>query len=176
MQKGFYGILAVLAIGVLCPMFIQGCDDDDNDGSPSGAGNGDTNATYSQVDRMGIPTVNTVFNHPASVSGFSKTKYNQAGPENDVASYKSQFETVLGAVQNEDPVAASEFLLPDELPVKPATESDFSQLNGRRLQDDAVDIALFLVIGDSLASLHSDNVDSNDTPFRQDFPYLADPH
>ena len=127
---------------------------------------------YKQVDRIGIPALNTVFNHPPA---FSKTDYNTAGPDGDVAAYTGLFVTVLGAVANADPAGTAAVLLPDELPVSLAAgPSNFAVLNGRKLEDDATDVALSVVIG--IASLHSDNVDANDVPFLTSFPYLAPPN
>ena len=127
---------------------------------------------YTQVDRMGIPALNTVFNHPPV---FSKTDYNKAGPDGDVASYTGLFVTVMGAVANADPAGTAAVLLPDELPVSLAAgPSNFAVLNGRKLEDDATDVALTVVIG--IESLHSDNVDANDVAFSTTFPYLAPPH
>ncbi len=124
---------------------------------------------YRQVDRMGIPALNTVFNHPPA---FSKTDYNTAGPDGDLAAYTGLFETVLGAVANADPTATAALLLPDELPVSLGeTVSNFAALTGRKPADDATDVALQVVVG--IASLHSDNVDENDVPFLTSFPYLA---
>lgn len=128
--------------------------------------------TYRQVDRIGIPTLNTVFNHPPQ---FSKTDYNTASPSVDVATYTSLFETVLGAVANPDPSATAALLLPDALPVSLGVSTTaFASLTGRDLADDAVDVALMVTVG--IESLHSDNVDSNDRAFLAAFPYLADPH
>lgn len=136
-----------------------------------------SDATFDQVDRMGIPSLNTVFNHPKSVEGFSKTTFNQRGPESDLANYTAQFKTVLGAVANENPEATAKVLLPDVLPSKLASAtSDFSKLDGRKLEDDAVDVALSVTVGPSLKSLHTDNVNANDVPFLAEFPYLAAPH
>lgn len=127
---------------------------------------------YTQVDRIGIPALNTVFNHPPV---FSKTDYNKAGPDGDVATYTGLFVTVMGAVANADPAGTAAVLLPDELPVSlAAATSNFAVLNGRKLEDDATDVALSVVIG--IASLHSDNVDANDVAFSTTFPYLALPH
>lgn len=130
---------------------------------------------YTQVDRMGIPALNTVFNHPSGVPGFDKTAYNRATPADDVATYRGQFVTVLGAVQNPDPEATADLLLPDELPVSlGASPTAFAALTGRALADDAVDVALWVTVG--IPSLQSDNVDSNDRAFRDEFPYVAAPH
>ena len=124
---------------------------------------------YQQVDRQGIPALNTVFNHPPA---FSKTAYNTAGPSADLGSYAGQFEVVLGAVANADPSGTARLLLPDALPVSlGASPSAFGSLTGRALADDAVDVALTVVVG--VPGLQSDNVDSNDVPFLTEFPYLA---
>lgn len=129
-------------------------------------------ATYRQVDRMGIPALNTVFNHPPV---FSKQAYNTATPAGDLAAYRAQFETVLGAVANADPAATAALLLPDELPVNlGASVTRFAELTGRALSDDAVDVALLVTVG--VPSLQSDNVSANDRAFLTAFPYLATPH
>lgn len=134
-----------------------------------------TTFTYTQVDRKGIPGLNTVFNHPSGIAGFDKRAYNIASPAGDVATYTGQFETVLGAVGNADPSATAALLLPDELPVSlAASPNAFAMLTGRRLEDDAVDVALFVTVG--IASLQSDNVDANDVPFLSTFPYVAPAH
>lgn len=137
--------------------------------------------TYDQVDRMGIPTLNTVFNHPSGTGSFDKTAYNVASPDGDVAAYKGLFNIVLGAVANEDTAATSTLLLPDELPVDlSAGTIAFGTLTGRALADDATDVALSVVVGPPSAfggeDLESDNVDMNDLAFLADFPYLAAPH
>jgi hypothetical protein len=132
------------------------------------SGNADS-FQYTQVDRKGIPALNTVFNHPPA---FSKTDYNTAGPDMDLATYRGQFETVLGAVGNEDPEGTAGLLLPDELPVSlGAATTAFATLTGRALADDAVDVALFVTVG--IEELQSDNVDANDVAFLGEFPYLA---
>jgi hypothetical protein len=128
--------------------------------------------TYHQVDRVGIPALNTVFNHPPQ---FDKKAYNVVSPAGDLADYRARFEIVLGAVANADPAATAALLLPDELPVSlAAAATSFAQLNGRALADDAVDVALTVVVG--IEALHSDNVDANDLAFLPTFPFLADPH
>ncbi len=130
---------------------------------------------YRQVDRIGIPGLNTVFNHPSGTAGFDKTAYNLAAPSGDVATYAGQFEVVLGAVGNADPQATAALLLPDELPVNMGVATTaFAQLTGRALSDDAIDVALFVTVG--VPELQSDNVDENDKAFRTVFPYVAEPH
>ncbi len=135
-----------------------------------------TRFQYAQVDRKGIPALNTVFNHPSGTGPFDKTAYNTASPADDVANYTDLFLTVLGAVPNSNPEATAALLLPDELPVSlAASPTAFATLTGRTLADDATDVALFVVI-DAEPSLQSDNVDANDVAFRTEFPYVAEPH
>jgi hypothetical protein len=130
---------------------------------------------YRQVDRMGIPGLNTVFNHPSGIGPFDKRAYNLSTPAGDVAAYAGQFAIVLGAVGNADPEGTAALLLPDELPVNlGAPTTSFATLTGRALADDAVDVALSVTVG--IASLQSDNVDANDKTFRAAFPYVATPH
>lgn len=130
---------------------------------------------YRQVDRKGIPGLNTVFNHPSGIGPFDKKAYNLASPADDVANYTGLFETVLGAVGNADPAATAALLLPDALPVSlGAATTSFATLTGRALSDDAVDVALFVTVG--VPALHSDNVDANDKAFLTTFPYVAPPH
>ena len=135
-----------------------------------------TRFQYTQVDRKGIPALNTVFNHPSGTGPFDKTAYNTASPADDVANYTDLFLTVLGAVPNSNPEATAALMLPDALPVSlAASPTAFATLTGRTLADDATDVALFVVI-DAEPSLQSDNVDANDVAFRTEFPYVAEPH
>ena len=130
---------------------------------------------YDQVDRKGIPGLNTVFNHPSGTAGFDKTAYNVASPADDIATYRDQFITVLSAVGNADPEGTADLLLPDELPVSlGASTTSFAELTGRALGDDATDVALSVTVG--APELQSDTVDANDKAFRAAFPYLAAPH
>jgi len=155
--------LILLSMAQICA-----CGDSSNPVTPA--------ATYRQVDRTGIPGINTIFNHPPDLS---KVDFNKTGPENDSANYTAQFELVLRAVANDSSAATATAaaLLPDELPVNLASVvSDFAMLDGRRLADDAVDVGLALIIDSSLSSLYSDNVDVNDVPFLTSFPYLAPPN
>jgi hypothetical protein len=104
-----------------------------------------------QVDRMGRPAINTVF-----IPSDFKNAYNEAKPRKDV----KDFSTFLGDLA---PV-----LLPDILTVDTANPAGF--LNGRRLDDDVIDIELQVITGDPNAG---DCVDANDVPFSSSFPYLA---
>ena len=51
--------------------------------------------------------------------------------------------------------------------------------NGRRLGDDVVDIALTAIASGpsySTITIVGDNIEKNDVPYHQVFPYLATPH
>ena len=129
---------------------------------------------YAQVDRMGIPALNTVFNHPSGIAGFDKTAYNVASPAADVANYRAQFIVVLDAVGNADSGGTADLLLPDELPINMGAPTAFAALTGRAPADDATDVALTVTVG--IAALQSDNVAANDKAFLNGFPFLATPH
>jgi len=129
---------------------------------------------YTQVDRKGIPTLNTVFNHVSGIGSFGKKPYNIAAPSSDLATYRAQLELVLGAVANPNPAATAALLLPDELPVSLGAATSLATLTGRALADDAVDVALSVTVG--VPGLQSDNVDANDKAFLATFPYVAAPH
>lgn len=107
-----------------------------------------------QVDRIGFPAINTVF-----IPTDEKNEYNEEEPEEDV----EEFGAFLG------PLAA--VLLPDILPLDTSSSSGF--LNGRKPDDDVIDIELQIITGDPGAG---DCVDGNDKAFPAGFPYLADPH
>ena len=53
-------------------------------------------------------------------------------------------------------------------------------LTGRALADDVISVELLLIFGGETGTenpgLSDDNVDANDKPFLNVFPYLADPH
>ena len=169
-----------LTAGVVVAMALAGCEDDPFD--PADGPDVEVvlmgqaaRFQYQQVDRMGIPGLNTVFNHPSGIAGFDKKEYNRVTPAGDVAAYTNQFVTVLTAVGNADPAGTAALLLPDELPVDlGASVTSFATLTGRALADDAVDVALAVTVG--IAALHSDHVDANDTAFRTTFPYVAAAH
>jgi hypothetical protein len=164
--------LVNLIVVFACLPLVMGirCGDEPEDGVGPDQGA----ATFTQVDRVGIPALNTVFNHPSSSD---KMAYNAAAPGNDVDSYTSAFLSVLTALANDDTTATAAALLPDILSVNLGTQaSNFANFDGRKPADDAIDIVLRLVVGSNLSELHSDNVDANDVPFPPTFPFLAPPN
>jgi hypothetical protein len=129
--------------------------------------------TRNQVERMGLPTINTVFNHTDA----AKEAYNRAEPRNDVANYTDDVAGVVSLITGlagtaADPDAygahVASLLLPDVITYDTATAANFGVLNGRALHDDVVDTALSVVANTPL----SDCV-GNDSAFSSSFPYLA---
>jgi len=103
-----------------------------------------------QIDRMGRPAINTVF-----IPTNEKNVFNVGVPKHD----KRDFSQFFGTFAN--------VLLPDILTVDTSSTAGF--LNGRRLQDDVIDIELGLL---SIPPSGSDCV-GNDSAFAITFPYLA---
>jgi hypothetical protein len=137
------------------------------------------NGTYVQVERMGRPAINTVFNH----TNADKEAANRRGPAGDRAADRARVVGVLQAIDNVLEVngapsydeatieAIADILLPDTLTVTLGDASGF--LNGRRLADDVID-AEFSVLTNG--NVTSDGVNANDKAFLATFPYLAAPH
>ena len=124
-----------------------------------------------QVERMGLPTINTVFNHTDA----DKEAYNRAVPANDVATYTDDVaglvDLITGLAGTGSPgygATVAGLLLPDVITYDTATVANFAMLNGRALDDDVIDVALSVVANTSL----SDCV-ANDSALQASFPYLA---
>jgi hypothetical protein len=135
-------------------------------------------------DRMGRAGINTVFNH-----GQDKNIFNSLDPSQDrtaltqdgTTSFVQSFTNTLVTLSNlsghsgystSDATGIAQILLPDMLTYDFSRPTSYGQLNGRRLQDDVIDISLNLVTkglltGDGVGP-HSDYLDH--------FPYLGNPH
>lgn len=164
-----------------------------------------SNVSYNQEDIMGRPAINTVFNF---FSDEDKDAYNQLVPSRG-AENSTHFEGILNTLQSYiglDPAAyvnvlgldnetTASVLSVDVLNCNKEASSTYGPsdlsnielfsnvLNGRRLQDDVVDVTLILAFfgdGDTgnalVPGLISDNVQANDKEFGNTFPYLASPH
>ena len=138
---------------------------------------------YFNVDRMGVPAVNTVL-----VPFARKDEYNQAGPADDAA---GRFApdlvatlTALGTDAAHIGVLASVAVAKgDMLRVRRTvantgsgggTNAAAGFPNGRRPNDDVIDTLLFLVTNEGLTT--GDHVDGNDRTFTNAFPFFASPH
>lgn len=121
-----------------------------------------------QVDRTGLPAINTVL-----IPGALKDAFNRGQPSDDRADFGAAARARLMALGNDAMTSATlaDALLPDILVIDVTNPGGF--LNGRRLVDDVIDIELNLVSGGAITT---DFVDANDVPFPPTFPYLAPPH
>jgi hypothetical protein len=120
-----------------------------------------------QVDQMGRPAINTVFNH-----GNDKVTFNGTQPHDQRGLFLASFVATLESF-GYDPTAATnigDILLPDILTYDYSSSAGF--LNGRKLTDDVIDIELNLV---SKGAVTTDMVGPH-SDYRSDFPYLGTPH
>ncbi len=120
-----------------------------------------------QIDRNGRPVINTVF-----IPGPLKDPFNQANPINDQTLFRATFLATAMALGNNMARAnfLADFLLPDILTVDTSSSAGFP--NGRRIEDDVIDIALNLV---SNGAITRDCV-ANDNTLRTAFPYWGPPN
>jgi hypothetical protein len=120
-----------------------------------------------QVDQMGRPAINTVFNH-----GNDKVTFNGTQPRDQRGLFLASFVTTLESF-GYDPTAATsigEILLPDILTYDYSSLAGF--LNGRKLTDDVIDIELNLV---SKGAVTTDMVGPH-SDYLPGFPFLGTPH
>ena len=162
---------------------LSSCDKDDDNMMVT---NDDFSGMFVQADQMGRPGVNTVF-VPANM----KDDFNTTTPSNQSGSFQPTFQSSLMAVNpgyttnalGLDAETFTTVLATDVLTVALNGTTTFfdgtNVLTGRALADDVIDTELLLIFGgpDGSAnpSLTSDNVDSNDKAFDNNFPYLASP-
>ena len=157
------------------------------------------NGGWKQVDRVGRPAINTVFNGlilPSSsdYNGLEKDAFNAQRPARDRATTKDNVTTVLNAIGNVltansatpytagEVNAISKVLLPDELTLKLGSSAHFASgtslatlsLNGRRLGDDVIDAEFALLTNFVITT--GDGVNGNDKAFLGSFPFEAGPH
>ncbi len=132
-------------------------------------------STPVQIDRVGRPAINTVFNH-----GADKNTFNSITPDQDRTTLNAEnvtflqsFESTLMTLGGYSLAAATsiaEILLPDILTYDFSSSAGF--LNGRKLADDVIDTELALVTN---GALKTDKVGPH-TDYLSHFPYLGTPH
>lgn len=137
------------------------------------------NGAYVQVERMGRPAINTVFNH----ANADKEAANRRSPTGDRAADRARVVGVLQAIDTVLEVngapsydaatieAIANVLVPDTLTIELGNAAGF--LNGRGLADDVIDAEFGLLTNGNVTS---DGVNANDRSFLSAFPYLAAPH
>lgn len=120
-----------------------------------------------QIDRLGRPAINTVFN-----KGDDKNKFNSIAPTQDRAQFLSHVADVLKSFGYSDAKAneIAMILLPDILTYDYSSSAGF--LNGRKLTDDVIDAELALV---SNGQVTTDKVGAH-TDYLSSFPYVGQPH
>jgi hypothetical protein len=158
-----------------------------------------SNGGWRQVDRMGRPAINTVFNGlllPSSsvYNGLEKDAFNFQRPTADAGTTTGNVTTVLDAIGNVltangasaytsgEVDAIASVLLPDELTLTLGSSAGFASgtslgtlgLNGRKLGDDVIDAEFALLTNFVITT--GDGVGANDRTFSSSFPYLAGPH
>ena len=141
-----------------------------------------TSGAYRQVDRMGNPAVNV-----ALIPFPRKNEYNAATPVDDAkGKFAADIENTLKKFGTDAAhigilagvaVTNGDYLRLDlTIPNTGAGGGDnpaASYPNGRRLKDDTIDIILTII---NNGSPLGDNVNANDVPLQDQFPFLALPH
>lgn len=142
---------------------------------------------FYQVDRMATPAINT-----AAITFPRKNEYNAATPVNDA---QGQFaNTIIGTLQALGTSPANIAILAsvavtngDYLRLNTATPNPslgFGERattqgyvgfpNGRRTGDDTIDVLFFYIFNQTI--LMGENVNSNDKPLQNSFPFFGTPH
>ncbi len=157
------------------------------------------NGGWTQIDRMGRPAINTVFNglilpSTSDYNGLEKDAFNFQRPSKDATTTTDNVTTVLNAIGNVltanaataytpgEVSAIAGVLLPDELSLTLGSGASFATgsslgtlaLNGRKLGDDVIDAEFALLTNFVITT--GDGVDRNDKAFLGSFPFLAGPH
>ncbi|MGH2754931.1 MAG: DUF4331 family protein [Actinomycetota bacterium] len=139
-----------------------------------------------QIDRMGRPAINTVFN-----SGANKNAFNAGQPRDDLDVFGENAAAVLetfsgldseGAYTDEQIDTIVGLLFPDMVTYMTNSPAQ-GPLNGRALADDVIDAELNIVTGgldfggerDTAGAIPSDCVAAH-TDLQSTFPYLGTPH
>ncbi len=168
-----------ILFSTVATLFITGCDKDDDMKD-----NFDTSGTYTQVDQMARPAINTVF-----VNSARKNEFNTTAPSMMNAAFNAQFQSVLTGFAyttnalGHNKATFAGILAADVLNVKTSGTTTFfdgtNVLTGRALADDVIDTELLLIFGGAMGTsnpgLTKDNVNGNDKAFLSTFPFMAAP-
>jgi hypothetical protein len=124
--------------------------------------------TFVQIDRTALPVINTVLMPPRL-----KDAFNRAAPTQDSLFREAAIISLTNI--NGDPTYSQSLidavLLPDVSTLDMSQTGGF--LNGRRPQDDVIDVVLQAA---SRGGVAGDRVNANDVPYLNDFPFFAPPH
>ncbi len=121
-----------------------------------------------QVDQMGRPAINTVFNNVDSAHKTDREAFNRTVPIEQPKLFGDHVKDVLTHLGAADPAGLAGVLLPDVLTYQTSNTGGF--LNGRRLTDDVIDAELNLVTNGGITTdcIGNDSAVSNSA-----WPYLA---
>ncbi len=190
-QADFFEDLNVLALVIEIP--DDQLPDMDDDGFATWLSTGDLDSG-AQLDRIGRPAINTVVNSTGSLinapSG-NKDLFNETHPADDKMFGQAVKDAlaILSALDDEGAYDSSiidsltSALLPDKTFFN-KQQSPFPPFNGRRLEDDVIDVELniltggppFTVLGrDNKGAIETDGVGPHDD-YLSVFPYLGEPH
>jgi hypothetical protein len=123
---------------------------------------------FVQIDRMAFPVENTVL-MPTRL----KDAFNRSVPSQDFR-FREEAILHLVAINNDrtySQTLVDAVLFPDVLTLDVSKPTNF--LNGRRPQDDVIDVVLQAA---SKGAISGDAVNANDVPFLPDFPFFGLPH
>ncbi len=141
------------------------------------------NGPYENVDRDGNPLVNN-----GLISAPRKDEYNGATTEDDAAGRfqadiiknlqnlgtdSAHINAILDVIQRRGDILRLDLRVPNfgagggDNP-----DGGFGHMGGRRLKDDVVDLVFTLI---NNGALLTDFVNANEVPFRNQFPFVADP-
>jgi hypothetical protein len=134
-----------------------------------------TSPNFVQLDRTGFPALSTALIPALDAEGRSlKDRFNRSAPEFDARDWRQTIIDSLTAVNGDAAYSAGladALLVPDVLRLDTSSTAPFP--NGRRPQDDVIDVVLGAA---SNGAVTSDGVDENDVPFSETFPYFGAPH
>lgn len=120
-----------------------------------------------QVDRVGQPCAAWLLTLAPRRDAF-----NAGRVTDDIRNFRQDYYSRVVTLRNANTTGVNEVvdsLLPDVLPFTPGDTRGFADRNGRRLDDDAVDLMLQFLTGDGARTDHV----ANDSTFPQTFPFLA---
>jgi len=135
--------------------------------------------SFVQIERTALPLINSVLIQDAEL----KDLFNKTAPATDAGdnfpfktktplpSFKAKaIENLAKFSDTANATTLVGLLLPDVLTLDTTSTAGFATLNGRRPEDDVVDIELNLI---TKGAVKGDGVNANDKPFLTDFPFFA---
>ena len=120
-----------------------------------------------QLDQMGRPAINTVFNNVDADHKTDREAFNRTQPVEQENLFQDHVEDVLTSFGAADPAGLADVLIADVMTYEVGNTSGF--LNGRRLDDDVIDAELDLITDGGISS----DCVADDSATTDTWPYLA---